>query len=181
MKSIVCYEYGLGTFDEIKFRVDELELFPEISGLIDRFFEERGIFIPKVIGVYQRKELIPEREPEREFLKKLNEFHRDIVSVQDSSRESISFKSDLSNLIFVAYDPSSIPLEIVRDLLNEDSGRIAIGSMDSVPDFYRKDSYLFNRDECERVNLREFRKMRAEYGLTELENAVLTGLESMAP
>jgi hypothetical protein len=103
---------------------------------------EKKIIIPKVIGVYQKEGIIIKKsegieEAEEEIGKKI--FASSNLSL---ARMLLDIEDDAdSSLISVIYDVKLIPeISIIRQYLEDRTGRIALNSFDNLPDFSMKNT-----------------------------------------
>lgn len=143
MDRITYFEYAYGSIEDL--RKGDLEQIKP-SSCIDRLdISNKGvIIIPRFIGVYQREEIKPDNQEEREELKGKRELMRKIEGVmnlvsrlclEEEGKEE-SFHSDLIHII---YDSRVYNAKLVRELLGRSSGRIGVSSYNDMPDFNAKE------------------------------------------
>jgi len=201
MDGVITYSYAMGTGEELRGSdFDSLELMENPSSLLRALSEpSKGLIVPRFIGIYQGYELIahtrtPEEanaiEAERKYVNMMER------AIDNAAGLSIFSKLGISDfvhprLIHVGYNPDIWTPNLVRESVGDRLNRIAISSIQELPNFYRKDTRailtilekgqeIFEVEEDRnkvikalRPDIREFGDQSKLYGLTRAEYAFL--------
>ena len=131
------YHYSVGNLEEIKEGNLERVLITEDTNFRELITQSSNlIFISSFVGVYQTREIINPRrdevdeieELEKEKIKIFSKFIRKFYEIEDKSHPY---------LIHLIYE--GIPVDTLRQALDDKTRRITFSTPDRIPDFFDKD------------------------------------------
>lgn len=204
MDAVTKFLYSIGSGNEIiTGRTNPLDVAETPSELIKTLTEnEKGIIVPKFIGVYQMREVVTHIGQEQKAARrKIAAFTKleqalDIVSNRHIFEKFATEDNAHPNLIFVAYNSELWTSSLVRESLGNTINRIVIAPYTELPKFSEKDITIAEqilskgqeiygeiRDKAIvfkalTPELSAFRDQAMLYGLTRQEYAILEILNS---
>lgn len=121
------YFFGVGNINDVT--QGNVETSESIEDIIPSSERKGEIILPKIIGVYQQDNRVPEKR--KKYIDKLD---KKIIFDLTGKIEEIH-----PDLIFVAYDPTIFSNGLLKEFLNGDVlNRLKFGSHLDMPDFYNK-------------------------------------------
>lgn len=141
---ITTYFYSIGSIENIKkgnldrTRIKEEEKINFLELLSE---QRRLILLPKLVGVYQYNEPIPETPEKRKERIRIEE-KRDLVIDRRLSERWGIVDNIYRNLIHIVYDPEIWKRDLLIETLNDELGRISLSPTLLAPNFYNKKTTL---------------------------------------
>jgi len=216
MDRITYFQYAFGRIEDLKEgTLENLRTIDSLSDIETTKLSEnpdfkvpqKGIILPKFIGVYQDWRLKADNGREREYEE---EFEQIMKGMEDGLNGLIKTIGELrghkdgfnERLIHICFDPTLYPQELVRSLLGEGSGRIRVSPYYNHPNFNEKNTSLdeiytgrlndfFNqpdkdkkREEIEKIAAGGYEEMRIQlqrFGLTRQESTIFEILGRLRP
>lgn len=172
------YQFAVGGIEEIT-----NEKIKKVESMDNLNFPNKPnsiIIFPKIIGVYQE---------DREYPKKRGEFY-DRLSQLSVLAETGGIEKISPNLICVAYDPTNISEDILKESVEDRMGRVKIVRYNELPDFYDKkipgglsildmlspESIDKSRTAVLQREKNIWELLRRDYGLTRMESIDLASI-----
>src|SRR3989344_7980263 len=129
------FEYGIGTPEELRQR--KLQFTTNDPSILAKELEAKGkIIVPRFIGVYQDMTIPEDAEIDPDLVEYMSSSLRKCVDLLLSKSGK---KDNLHGSLFhVSYNPNIWNQELVREAMGDNLGRIAYSTIDSIPDFNKK-------------------------------------------
>ncbi len=148
MDRVTYYKYAYGGIEDIrKGNFDSMQNASSLRKLkLDSL--ERGIVIPRFVGVYQDWRAKPDTGEERDFRREYEEDLKGIESKLDYLiKIALEMRGEQERFnpkrIHIGYDPAIYrDRKLVRELLGGGSERLGISSYENLPDFAGKETVL---------------------------------------